>query len=201
LFNLEGVLVTLDAMHTQRDTAEFITEADGDYLFTVKGNQPKLTAELAALPWRDTPGHAYTERGHGRTVTRTVRALVAPAWIEPPGCRQVLQIRRPRTIKGKRSVEVAYLICSVPTQDAQPETVAQWIQGHRGIETRLHHIRDVTYDEDRSQVRTGNAPTVMAILRNIAITVLRTLGWEDIAGAVRHHSRDCRRVAHLLLTS
>jgi hypothetical protein len=84
---------------------------------------------------------------------------------------------------------------------AQPGQVAEWVQGHWGIANRLHWVRDVTYDEDRSQVRSGNAPAVMAALRNIAITALRLLGWDDIAGAVRHLSRDRQRVAHLLLTN
>jgi predicted transposase YbfD/YdcC len=201
LFDLGGVVVTLDAMHTQTDTAEFITERGADYVLTVKGNQPKLRDKLAALPWGKIPGHRHTGRGHGRTVTRTVKALVKPAWIEFPGCAQVLQVRRTSTIKGKRTVEVVYLICSAPMEDAPPETVAAWVQGHWGVETRLHWVRDVTYDEDRSQVRVGNAPTVMAAIRNIAITVLRILGWDNIAEATRHHSRDCHRVANLLLTS
>jgi predicted transposase YbfD/YdcC len=201
LFDLEGVVVTLDAMHTQTDTARFITGRGGHYVFTVKGNQPGLRGKLAALPWRDVPGHKYTQRGHGRTVTRTVKALVKPAWIEFPGCAQVLQVRRVSTAKGKRTTEVVYLICSAPMEDAQPQTVATWTQGHWGIETRLHWIRDVTYDEDHSQVRTGNAPTVMATIRNIAITVLRILGWNNIAQANRHHSRDPHRVANLLLTT
>jgi predicted transposase YbfD/YdcC len=62
-------------------------------------------------------------------------------------------------------------------------------------------VRDVTFDEDRSQVRAGNGPTVMAALRTIANSVLRLVGWDDIAQSVRHLSRDCHRVATLLLTS
>ncbi|MDR1188383.1 MAG: hypothetical protein LBK95_13165, partial [Bifidobacteriaceae bacterium] len=75
------------------------------------------------------------------------------------------------------------------------------VQEHWGVEVRLHWVRDVTFDEDRSQVRAGNGPTVMAALRNIAISVLRLVGWDDIAQAARHLSRDCHRVATLLLTS
>jgi predicted transposase YbfD/YdcC len=201
LFDLDGVVVTLDAMHTQADTAEFVTGEGGDYVLTVKGNQPKLRDKLKALPWGQIPGCRYTERGHGRIVTRTVKALVKPAWIEFPGCAQVLQVRRASTVKGKRRVEVVYLVCSAPTQDAPPATVAAWVQGHWGVETRPHWVRDVTYDEDRSQVRVGNAPTVMAAIRNIAITVPRILGWDNIAEAARRHSRNCHRVANLQLTS
>ncbi|HVM13175.1 MAG TPA: ISAs1 family transposase, partial [Egibacteraceae bacterium] len=61
---------------------------------------------------------------------------------------------------------------------------------HWGIENRLHWVRDVTFDEDRSTVRTGHAPHVMAALRNLAITTLRLAGATNIAAALRHHARD-----------
>jgi predicted transposase YbfD/YdcC len=201
LLDLDGVVVTMDAMHTQRETADLITGGGGDYVLTVKDNQPTLKQSLARLPWRDVPGRSYTERGHGRTITRTVKALVKPAMVEFPGCQQVLQVRRTTTRKGKRTVEVVYLICSRPMGNAQPLQVAQWVQGHWSVEVRLHWVRDVTFDEDRSQVRTGTGPAVMAVLRNIAITILRHLGWDNMAAATRHHSRSPGRVAKLLLAS
>lgn len=63
------------------------------------------------------------------------------------------------------------------------------MRGHWGIEDRLHWVRDVTYDEDRSQVRTGNGPRVMASLRNLAIAMLRLTGHASIAAALRYHAR------------
>ncbi len=65
-------------------------------------------------------------------------AVQAPKWVDFPGAAQVLQVRRTRTIKGRKHVEVAYLICSLPMEQAQPEQVAAWVQGHWGIENRLH---------------------------------------------------------------
>ena len=73
--------------------------------------------------------------------------------------------------------------------------------GHWGIDNQLHWVRDVTYGEDRSQIRTGHAPTVMATLRNTAISLLRLAGWKNIAAALRHHVRDAARPVKLLLTS
>ena len=67
-------------------------------------------------------------------------------------------------------------------------------------DNRIHWVRDVTYDEDRSQVRTGNAPRVMATMRNTAISLLRLDGWTNIAEATRHHARDPERPVTLLLT-
>ena len=70
----------------------------------------------------------------------------------------------------------------------------------RAHENRLHWVRDVVYDEDRSAVRTGHAPRVMAILRSTAISVLRLAGATSIAAATRHHARDAARPVELLLT-
>ena len=104
------------------------------------------------------------------------------------------------TKAGKRTVEVVYLITSADHQAAPPVTLAAWVQGHWGIENRLHWVRDVTFDEDRSQVRTGNAPQVMATLRNTAISLLRLTGWDNIAAGLRHHARAPDNPIKLLMT-
>ena len=69
-------------------------------------------------------------------------------------------------------MEVVYLICSLPKEQSQPETIVAWIQGHRGIENRLHWVRDVVSDEDHRQLRTRNGPEIMAALRNLAISFI-----------------------------
>jgi len=176
--DIKGVVITADAMHTQRDTAEFITSHGADYLLTVKANQPGLRRLLAGLPWQQVPAHRDTERSHGRTVTRTIKAIEAPAQIGFPAARQVLQLRRTVTRQGKRSVEIVYLICSKPMTEAAPPTVAGWVRGHWTIEDRLHYVRDLTFDEDRCRVRTGSGAEVMATLRNLAISLLRLAGWD-----------------------
>ena len=199
-FDLDGVVVTVDAMHTQTDTAQLIVEAGGDYVFTVKGNQPNLYAACKALLWRDVPARRVTSQGHGRRVTRTIKVVTAPAWVDFCGATQVAQVRRTVTRKGKKTVEVVYLITSADTRAASPATLAAWVQGHWGIENKLHWVRDVTFDEDRSQVRVGAGPQVMATLRNLAISLLRLAGWTNIAHALRHHAADNRRPLALLTT-
>ncbi len=77
-------------------------------------------------------------------------------------------MRRTVTRKGKKTIEVVYLITSC--RDATPQTLAAWVRSHWEIENKLHWVRDVTYLEDRSLVRTGNAPRVMASLRSLAIS-------------------------------
>ena len=166
--DLDGVVVTADAMHTQVDTAQWITQRGGHYLLTVKDNQKTLRKTLKALPWKDVPSISSVDTSHGRRVRRTVKALEAPRWVDFPAAAQVLQVRRTRTTKGRkassRSVEVVYLICSLPMTDARPETVAVWIRRHWGIENRLHWVRDVVFDEDRHQLRTRNGSEIMTAL-------------------------------------
>jgi len=199
-FDLTGAVVTVDAMHTQVETAHAITAAGGDYVFTVKKNQPTVHRTCHNLPWNDVPAHRVTTTGHGRRVTRTIKVVTAPTWVHFAGAAQVAQVRRTVTRGGKKSVEVVYLISSADHRDAPPATLAAWVQGHWGIENRLHWVRDVTYDEDHSQVRTGNAPQVMATLRNTAISLLRIAGWTNIATALRHHASHPDRAITCLLT-
>ena len=89
---------------------------------------------------------------------------------------------------------------SLITRDraAGPAALAAWVRGHGEIENRLHWVRDVTYQEDKSLVRTGNAPRVMASLRSLAISILRLDGHANIAAANRHHARDPQRTLKLL---
>ena len=102
------------------------------YLLTPLGNQKTLRKTLKALPWKSVPSVSSVDTGHGRRVRRTAKAIEAPAWVDFPGAAQVVQLRRTRTIKSRKHVEVVYLICSLPMTDAQPEVVAAWIQGHWG---------------------------------------------------------------------
>ncbi|MBL8932361.1 MAG: ISAs1 family transposase [Kineosporiaceae bacterium] len=200
-FEVHAVVITVDAMHTQTDTATAIVAAGGDYVFTVKGNQPTLYAQLKALPWKDVPSHSHVQKGHGRRAHRAIKVLTAPAWIAFAGATQVAQIRRTVTRKGKKTVEVVYVITSADHIAAPPPVLAAWVQSHWGIENRSHWVRDVTFDEDRSQIRTGNAPHVMACLRNTAISLLRLAGTTNIAASLRHHAAAAERPINLVLTS
>ena len=100
---------------------------------------------------------------HGRRARRTIKAALAPAWIEFDGAAQVAQLRRTVTKNGKKTVDVVYLITS--DRHADPATLAAWVRSHWEIENKLRLVGDVTYQEDKSLVRSGNAPGVMAALR------------------------------------
>jgi predicted transposase YbfD/YdcC len=197
--SLAGAVITIDALHTQSDTAPVITGRGADYVMTVKGNMPTLCKRLKKLPWAAVAAFSAVSTDHGRRARRTIKVALVPAWIEFDGAAQVAQLRRTVTRNGKKTVEVVYLITS--DRNADPATLAAWVRGHWEIENRLHWVRDMTYQEDKSLVRTGNAPRVMASLRSLAISLLRIDGHANIAAANRHHARDPQRTLTLLQTA
>jgi predicted transposase YbfD/YdcC len=118
---------------------------------------------------------------------------------------QVFRIRRTTTdleghlVKGRKATqETVYGVTSLLPQKATPAQVLSYNRGHWEIENRLHHVRDVAYDEDRSQVRRGRRPHAMATLRNVAISLLRLGGVENIAAATRYLGRQAARPLRLL---
>jgi predicted transposase YbfD/YdcC len=191
--DLAGAVVTADALHAQRAHANYlVTQRGAHYVITVKRNQPGLHAQLANLPWRQVPvARDARQRGHGRAERRTLKITAVAAGLAFPHAAQAIQIvRRRRPLNSKKwSAETVYAITSLTAIQARPADLAAIIRGHWLIEDRLHWIRDVTYDEDRSQVRTANGPRVVASLRNLAITILRLTGETSIAAALRHHAR------------
>jgi predicted transposase YbfD/YdcC len=203
--DLAGAIVTADAMHTQREHARYLVAQRGaHYILTVKGNQPSLHAQLKNLPWRDVPVTSDTcDRGHGRRERRTLKVTAVAAGLAFPHATQAIQIvRRRRSLtSSKWSTETVYAITSLTPAQASPTQLAAALRGHWAIEDRLHWIRDVTYGEDLSQVRTASGPRVMATLRNLAITILRLAGATSIAAALRHHSRRPGRPLHTITTT
>jgi predicted transposase YbfD/YdcC len=200
--DITGAVITADALHCQRDTAEAIVGAGGHYIFTVKANQPKLRKQLKELPWKQIPIlDTSIEHGHGRTAKRTLKATAIASGILFPLAAQVLRLTRTVTDHKTNNThtEIVYAVTSLTITDATAAQVAGWLRGHWAIENKLHWVRDVTYAEDHSQVRTGNGPHVMAALRNAAIGLLRLDGHDNIAKALRHHARNPHRPVKLLL--
>src|SRR5450830_1784955 len=119
-------------MHTQTTTTAYITGRGGHYVFTVKNNQPGLFARCKALPWAKIRAVTVLDRGHGRRVRRTIKVAAAPALLDFACAVQVAQIRRTRTLAGKKSVEVVYVITSMTSIQASPAQIATCVQGHWG---------------------------------------------------------------------
>jgi predicted transposase YbfD/YdcC len=137
---LASAVITIDAMHTQSDTAQVILGRGADYVMTVKGNMPTLYKQLKKLPWAAVPAVSAVTTDHGRRARRTIKAALAPAWIEFDGAAQVAQLRRTVTKSGKKTVEVVYLITS--DRHADPATLAAWVRSHWEIENRLHRASE-----------------------------------------------------------
>jgi predicted transposase YbfD/YdcC len=198
--DLTDVLVTADAAHTNRNHADYLHERGGHYLLTAKRNQPTLLRRLRALPWAQI-GVAARERGrgHGRVEARTISVVNLDPCPDRggeffPHAAQAIKVVRRRRVLGSRkwTTVTVYAITSLTALQADPVLLARWLRGHWAIEA-LHWVRDVSFDEDRSQVRTGNGPQIMAALRNLVITALRLAGVTNIAAALRHHARDPHR--------
>ena len=187
---ITGAVITADALHAQREHALYLARRRAHYLLIVKRNQPGLHAQLAALPWRDVPV-AYTkrERGHGRTERRTLKVTSVAKGLAFPHAAQAIQITRRRKVNGTWSCETCYAVTSLTVTQASHAQLAAIIRGHWGIEDRLHWVRDLDFDEDRSQARTASGPRIMASLRNLVITIVRLAGAASIAAALRYHAR------------
>jgi predicted transposase YbfD/YdcC len=203
--DLAGAVVTADAMHTQTAFAQWLVDVkQAHYLFILKANQPTLYEQTQdALAGLDTAfatrSARQRNRGHGRIETRTIRVTTADG-IDFPHAAQVFRLRRDRAdLDGVRtSKEIAYGITSLPPTLAGPAQLNTITREHWTIENRLHYVRDVTWGEDASQVRTGNAPRVMAGLRNLAVSALRQAGTTNVAKALRHNARTFDRPLKLL---
>jgi predicted transposase YbfD/YdcC len=190
---LKDRVVTMDALLTQRYVAQTIVDADGDYVMTVKENQPQLRADIELIftlpPVGDRQETARTvDIGHGRIEQRNIttsEALVG--YSDWPGLAQVFELGRHVMDQktGKERVEVVYGVTSLSPQRATPARLLELVRGQWQIENKSHWVRDVTFDEDHSQVRCGNIPQVMAALRNTAIGLLRWAGHTNIAAACR----------------
>jgi predicted transposase YbfD/YdcC len=193
---LTGRIVTMEALLTQRQVAQTIVEAGGDYVMIVKDNQPQLKADIELVftlpPVGDRQESVRTvDIGHGRIETRNLTTSAAlVGYSDWPGLAQVFEVgRHVMTQKtATERVDVVYGITSLRPERATPNRLLELVRGHWGIENKSHWVRDVTFDEDRSQVRCGNIPHMMAALRNTAIGLLRWAGHTNIAAA-------CRRLA------
>ena len=183
-----GIVWTLDALHTSKKTARLITgPLRGHYILFLKANQP-LTLQAAQLLLSGTDIEfadsmdVEVDRGHGRTERRIIRVADCDDTLFP-GARQVFRLRRDTGgLDGVRtSKELVYGIASMTTQLSPPAHLNHYSRRHWTVENRLHYVRDVTFREDASQVRTGNAPRVTAAFRNLSINTIRYAGRANIA--------------------
>lgn len=157
----------------------------------MKGNQPTLKQEIADL-WElplPPPGAVEINKHGGRIEQRQLWASGAlVGYSDWPHLALVCRLERTVVCKGKTRHEVAYAVTSLSTKEAPPSRLLTLWRGHWSIENSLHWVRDVTFDEDRCQIRTGAAPQIMASLRNLIISLLHLAQVPNIAAALRRHA-------------
>ncbi|MFF0009787.1 ISAs1 family transposase [Streptomyces tibetensis] len=188
--DLAGAVVTADALHAQHGHATYLRERGAHYLLTIKNNQRGQVRQLHALPWKDIPViHRDDARGHGRHEQRLVQVVTVDGLLFPHAA-QVLRIQRRRRLYGakKWSSETVYAVTDLPAEEANAAEIASWARGHWTVENTVHWCRDVTFNEDKSQVRTHNAPAVLAALRDLIRSALKLAGYVNTAAGRRAHT-------------
>jgi predicted transposase YbfD/YdcC len=195
--DLRGTVITVDALNTQRATAELIIGQGGDYLMVVKKNQPTLYEDIETLFQSNLPPEASDRdrcsrpgKGHGRLERRTLAcSSELGGYLDWPGATQVARRRcwRKETKSGEVSDEVSYAVTSLRRERAGARQLEALWRAHWTIENRDHYVRDETLQEDRCQMHKGNAPQALAALRNGLLAALRHHGWDNIAAATRHY--------------
>lgn len=202
--DLRGHVVTGDAQFCQRRLSEQVVAQGGAYFWEVKENQPSLLESITTLFAAPPAGERFAgSRRSGQRGDRTERRLLKRSaalagYLDWPHQGQVCTVHRRVTRQGKTTVERHYAITSLSTAAANPARLQALWRGHWSIENQLHWVRDVTFGEDASQVRTDSAPQVMAALRNTAIGLLHLAHCPNIAAALRRHSAHPREALALL---
>jgi predicted transposase YbfD/YdcC len=177
LVDVRGAVVTIDAMGCQKVIARQVRDQGGDYVLAVKGNQKNLHKlvqfYLGRGPSKSERFKFRTrEKNHGRTDQRTYTAMAAPVLVKRRwrDAQSIVHVCRETTDKGQKSREVRYFISSLPPH---VERLAALIRGHWGIENGLHWSLDVTFNEDQSRIRQGHAAENAALLRRLALSILK----------------------------
>lgn len=176
---IEGAVVTLDAMHCQKETAKKVRSRNADYVLQVKANQPTLYQTLTELfarygekGYRGVRRHTTIEKSHGRDERREYYAAPVPRGLarEWADASSVGMVYRRRESGGKLSEETSFFISSLPPK---VRTLARHVRAHWGVENALHWSLDVTFSEDQSRLRKGNGQEIAAGFRRLALSILK----------------------------
>lgn len=183
VLGLRGCVVTADAAHCQTGNARLITAQGGDYVFALKANQGTLyeriehTFEYTDYGLARPSRYAAVEKGHGRVERRQYAVITAPhylAYFDPEKrwqhLKSVIRVERERTIGEATQREVHYYIASLAEE---AHRLAHYIRSHWDIENKVHWLLDVTFHEDGSRARVGFQPENLALLRHLALSLLK----------------------------
>ncbi|MFC4090187.1 ISAs1 family transposase [Micromonospora sp. GCM10011541] len=200
-----GMVVTADAAHPNRDTAEYLTGRGADYVFTVKGNKPSLLAAIwnrVPTATADTATHVEEEHRNGMIIRRWMWTADADG-VDFPAAAQVFRLRRDTyNLSGQRiSKEIIHGITSLSADDATAGQLAGYVREHWGIENKIHWVRDVLFAEDHQHAYTGHAAHGMALLRNLALGLIRLAGHTKIKQVLERNHGNKTLIPALLKAS
>jgi predicted transposase YbfD/YdcC len=198
--NLENHVFTMDALHCQKKTVEAIVESNNDYIIKVKKNQPKLQEAIRVQTDEETAIQVKVEDelSKGRKVQRLVEVFAPPQNIESKwkGVGSVIRVTRSGERDGESYSTLSYYLSSLPPKS---ERIAKLIRGHWQVENRLHWVKDVIFDEDKSPQKAGNAPINLSIMKTWVLSVFRYHGFDSIKGAIDHFSGNIPTMWSLLI--
>jgi predicted transposase YbfD/YdcC len=202
----QGRVLTGDALSCQRELCQQVLDRGGDYLLTVRGNQPSLSRHLLRTfdPQARLLLHCQeartVDKGQGRIEVRHLRGtadpLALPDW---PGVAQLLWIERTWWETGRRHRQVRYALTSLPRSIGTAQRLLELIRRHWLIENRGHRARDVTFGEDASLIHAGQGPSLVGVLRGAALSLLHRAGYHAVTSRLRYHSQHPEEAVALLL--
>jgi predicted transposase YbfD/YdcC len=208
----QGRVLTTDALGCQRNLCQQVVGANGDYLLTVKENQPTLYNDIrllfdpppdTALPLDDRREARTVDQGHGRH--NDTRHLIASTdlvgYSDWPHLAQVFRLERTWQEQGVAKREVQYGITSLPPEIADASRLLELRRGHWRVENSDHYVKDVTMGEDRSLIHLANGPSVVAMFRDAALSLLHLAGHRAIASRLRYHSSHPEEAVALITAS
>jgi len=178
LLDIKGCIVTMDAMGCQQKIAQQIVDQRGDYVLGLKGNQG-ATLDAIESHFSTTPETKLTQfqdidKGHGRIETRTYFGANSEEILdlkEWPGLKSAIKVVSTRDIAGNATTETRFYLSSIAHSEIKRSGAA--IRSHWGVENGLHHVLDVTFDQDKSRVRKEHGPENFAVLRHFAMNILK----------------------------
>jgi predicted transposase YbfD/YdcC len=200
--DLEGITLTLDALHCQKETVKAIIKSKNDYIIGVKGNQKNLYKQIQETIEQEVPVDidiSY-ENSRGRKEKRISELYknlnnISSVWT---GLKSIIKIERVVERDNKNTSEIAYYISSLSPKTSAKE-FNRVIRNHWLIENSLHYVKDKTFREDASKIRKGSAPQNLSIIRNVAINIFRKHGYKNMAQAIRLVSDDLRKIYQMIL--
>jgi predicted transposase YbfD/YdcC len=187
LLDIKGSIVTIDAMGCQHKIASAIRDKEADYLLSLKGNQGSLHDDIIELfdnPPKDLTfeTHEDVDKGHGRIEIRRSKVTTDIDWVRKmhpkwKDLNSIIEIESTRIIKDETTVEKRYYISSLKSSAAE---ILNATRSHWGIENSLHWVLDVSFNDDDSKVKKGNAPQNMTIVKKTALNLMRIVKRDPI---------------------